>query len=144
MSKADIETGYENFCDRIEVDPDDEQNRKQYMPMLEVNWKVNMSHEMTEDDVRIKIFQTRCPDIDVDPYDDTWVSRCRDKWLNAEDADGENPEDMEDGIFECWKCRNAGRPSLKTKYVQRQTRSADEPMTNFVTCMMCKSNWVCA
>lgn len=40
------------------------------------------------------------------------------------------------GIFKCEKCRQ-----YKTTYYQMQTRSADEPMTVFVTCHVCKLTW---
>ena len=43
---------------------------------------------------------------------------------------------VEDGIFQCTKCN-----SKKTTYYSLQTRSADEPMTNFVTCVTCKHKW---
>jgi len=42
------------------------------------------------------------------------------------------------GIFKCGKCRQN-----KTTYYQLQTRSADEPMTTFVTCMNCHNRWKC-
>jgi DNA-directed RNA polymerase subunit M/transcription elongation factor TFIIS len=41
-----------------------------------------------------------------------------------------------DGWFKCGKCK-----SYKTTYTQAQTRSADEPMTTFVTCMNCENKW---
>lgn len=51
-----------------------------------------------------------------------------------------NKEEDEDftGIFTCGKCR-----SKKTTYYQMQTRSADEPMTSFVTCLKCGKRWRC-
>ena len=42
------------------------------------------------------------------------------------------------GLFKCGKCK-----SIKTTYYQMQTRSADEPMTTYVTCMNCGSKWKC-
>ena len=47
-----------------------------------------------------------------------------------------SPEDVEDGLFQCKKCM-----SRKTTYYSLQTRSADEPMTNFITCVLCKNRW---
>tara|TARA_B100001287_G_scaffold17695_2_gene13169 strand:+ start:5698 stop:6201 length:504 start_codon:yes stop_codon:yes gene_type:complete len=47
-------------------------------------------------------------------------------------------EIQEDGMFKCNKCR-----SMKTVYYQMQTRSADEPMTTFVTCTNCNFKWKC-
>jgi transcription elongation factor S-II len=40
--------------------------------------------------------------------------------------------------FTCRKCR-----SKKCTYYQMQTRSADEPMTTFVTCIDCGNRWKC-
>ena len=45
-------------------------------------------------------------------------------------------EDIEEGILECKKCG-----SKKTTFYSLQTRSADEPMTNFITCVDCKNRW---
>lgn len=45
-------------------------------------------------------------------------------------------EIQEEGIFECGKCG-----SKRTTYYSLQTRSADEPMTNFITCCECKHRW---
>jgi transcription elongation factor S-II len=44
----------------------------------------------------------------------------------------------QDGFFTCNKCK-----SKKTTYYQLQTRSADEPMTTFVSCLNCGKNWKC-
>ena len=50
-----------------------------------------------------------------------------------------NDEDQNfTGMFTCGKCR-----SKKTTYYQMQTRSADEPMTSFVTCLNCQKRWKC-
>lgn len=40
--------------------------------------------------------------------------------------------------FKCSKCK-----STKCTYYQLQTRSADEPMTTFVTCLSCGKRWKC-
>ena len=40
--------------------------------------------------------------------------------------------------FTCRKCK-----SNKCTYYQLQTRSADEPMTTFVTCIVCGQRWKC-
>ena len=45
-------------------------------------------------------------------------------------------EENYNGILKCGKCK-----SLKTSYFQLQTRSADEPMTTFVTCKGCGHRW---
>lgn len=40
--------------------------------------------------------------------------------------------------FTCFKCKKN-----KCTYYQLQTRSADEPMTTFVTCVECENHWRC-
>eukprot|EP01083_Nonionella_stella_P042324 114389_1 len=40
--------------------------------------------------------------------------------------------------YKCGKCKQR-----KCKYSQAQTRSADEPMTTFVTCLVCGNRWKC-
>ena len=39
-------------------------------------------------------------------------------------------------IFTCSRCKKS-----KCTYYQMQTRSADEPMTTFITCLNCGKNW---
>lgn len=41
-------------------------------------------------------------------------------------------------LFTCGRCK-----SIKTTSTQKQTRSADEPMTVFVLCMNCGKRWKC-
>ena len=41
-------------------------------------------------------------------------------------------------MFKCGKCR-----LNNCTYFQMQTRSADEPMTTFVTCLNCSNRWKC-
>ena len=45
------------------------------------------------------------------------------------------PEAMTD-VFKCRKCG-----SRSTSYYEVQTRSADEPMTQFITCLDCNNRW---
>ena len=40
--------------------------------------------------------------------------------------------------FKCYRCKKK-----KCTYYQMQTRSADEPMTTFVTCLICGNRWKC-
>ena len=53
-------------------------------------------------------------------------------------AGNETKDDNFKGMFKCSKCK-----SDKTTYYQMQTRSADEPMTTFVTCHNCSKRWKC-
>lgn len=47
-------------------------------------------------------------------------------------------EEKVEGFFECRRCKKKN-----TSYYQLQTRSADEPMTTFVSCFNCNINWKC-
>jgi len=60
------------------------------------------------------------------------------KKKNKEAAMEQNKSKDEDydGQFMCGKCK-----SKKTDYYQMQTRSADEPMTTYVTCKNCGNRW---
>jgi len=40
--------------------------------------------------------------------------------------------------FRCYKCKKN-----KCTYYQLQTRSADEPITTFITCLVCGNRWKC-
>mgnify|MGYP003345610809 CR=1 FL=1 len=57
------------------------------------------------------------------------------KELDIEKHKAKMDEEYE-GIFKCRKCG-----SKKTTYYQLQTRSADEPMTTYVTCIECDNHW---
>ena len=43
-----------------------------------------------------------------------------------------------EGVYKCRKC--GGK---KTRQIEKQIRSADEPMTIFVTCVTCGNSWRC-
>ena len=45
-------------------------------------------------------------------------------------------EGIKDGMYTCKRCK-----SKKTQFYSQQTRGADEPMTNFITCITCGYNW---
>lgn len=45
-------------------------------------------------------------------------------------------QDAPDGIYQCRACK-----SKKTQYACLQTRSADEPMTTYVSCLQCGRRW---
>ena len=49
---------------------------------------------------------------------------------------GQNLKKATTDQFQCGKCKQR-----KTIYYQMQTRSADEPMTTFVSCVNCGNRW---
>ncbi|KAJ7896397.1 transcription factor S-II, central domain-containing protein [Mycena olivaceomarginata] len=58
------------------------------------------------------------------------------KQQNLHNALGAEEQEAETSAFQCSKCKQ-----WKTRYRQAQTRSADEPMTTFVTCTNCGNRW---
>jgi transcription elongation factor S-II len=75
----------------------------------------------------------------------THQEMCPDKWKQLiEDKKVRDKQKYEPTIeastdnFTCNKCK-----SKKCTYYQLQTRSADEPMTTFVTCLECGKRWKC-
>jgi len=51
----------------------------------------------------------------------------------------EQVDNLGEATTDMFKCENCG--SRKTTFYQKQTRSADEPMTTFVTCVECGKKW---
>jgi len=68
-------------------------------------------------------------------YPEQWDSLIKAKSIKDKNKFEQNIEAMTD-IFTCRKCR-----STKCSFYQLQTRSADEPMTIFVTCLDCGKRW---
>ena len=65
-----------------------------------------------------------------DPLIEDLKIKNQNKYLPKLEASSDN--------FTCWKCK-----SKKCTHYQLQTRSADEPMTTFVTCLDCGTRWKC-
>ena len=60
------------------------------------------------------------------------------KWekYSTQTSSEEKQEVPDTGFFKCGRCK-----SKKTTYFEMQTRSADEPMTCFITCHNCGKSW---
>jgi len=61
-----------------------------------------------------------------------WLDKNREEMMKAAGVN------IEEGMFVCGRCG-----STKTTHYQKQTRSADEPMTVFVQCTNCPNRWRC-
>jgi transcription elongation factor S-II len=73
-------------------------------------------------------------------YPDMWdiiIEKNNSKMLRSIMA---SKEENQEGtsMFKCGKCKKSN-----CTYYQLQTRSADEPMTTFVTCLSCSNRWKC-
>lgn len=71
----------------------------------------------------------------IDIYPEKWKLIIEDKMKKERLKYELKPEAMTD----MFKCRRCG--SRSCTYYEMQTRSADEPMTQFITCLDCKNNW---
>jgi transcription elongation factor S-II len=67
------------------------------------------------------------------------------KWQDLEESrilkqiatlEGDEASASTTDMFQCRKCKER-----KTRYYQMQTRSADEPMTTFIYCVVCGNRW---
>ena len=72
---------------------------------------------------------------DMDP--ENWKTLIEAK-IEREKNTYENDTQGTSKEFKCSRCKKR-----ETKYIQVQTRSADEPMTTFVTCVNCGNHWKC-
>ena len=70
---------------------------------------------------------------------------CPEKWKDLIDAKLKRDKNMTSvnmsaatDEFKCFKCGKR-----KCTYYQLQTRSADEPITTFISCLVCSNRWKC-
>ena len=70
-----------------------------------------------------------------DIYPDNWINL-----LNAKSKRDKIKYELKpEAMTNLFKCRKCG--SRETSYYEVQTRSADEPMTQFITCLKCENRW---
>jgi len=108
---------------------------------LQLQYNIKNSPELKRDILR-KVFKTK-EIIDMKPeqlwFDGPHAKTIEEKIHKDLRKDFLKKEIQDqDGIFKCDRCK-----SMKTTYYQMQTRSADEPMTVFVSCVSCGKNWKC-
>jgi transcription elongation factor S-II len=72
-----------------------------------------------------------------DLYPEKWQAMIEDRKIRLENKYFPKIEASTDN-FKCRKCKKN-----RCTYYQAQTRSADEPMTVYVTCLECGNNWKC-
>lgn len=85
---------------------------------------------------------------EFEPYELAFMSHqemCPEKWqelvqtkIKRDNAKYEVDMEAATDEFMCYKCKKN-----KCTYYQLQTRSADEPMTTFVSCLNCGNRWKC-
>ena len=70
-------------------------------------------------------------------YPDRWKG-ILDKKQKRDEMKFEKRTEIATNLFRCSRCKER-----KCTFYQLQTRSSDEPMTNFVTCLNCDKRWKC-
>jgi DNA-directed RNA polymerase subunit M/transcription elongation factor TFIIS len=70
-----------------------------------------------------------------DIYPDNW----KELFNKKTERDKIKYELKPEAMTNLYKCRKCG--SHETSYYELQTRSADEPMTQFITCIKCNNRW---
>ena len=73
-----------------------------------------------------------------DLYPDLWKEILLKNLKKSERMERITKEENQEGtdMFRCAKCKKRN-----CTYYQMQTRSADEPMTSFITCLCCSNRW---
>lgn len=95
---------------------------------------VSMSSEQLASDEKRKEMEERAAKL-LDTTRLDWERANEDK---INEMCGIKGELLKASLFTCGRCK-----STKTTSTQKQTRSADEPMTVFVLCMNCGKRWKC-
>lgn len=104
---------------------------------LKLKYVPQLVHRLQAKELEMKNLARYQPDVlwPEGPFSDAMFKlHQKDMMLEAEKA----KEDDYTGLFKCGRCK-----SVKTTYYQMQTRSADEPMTTYVTCKGCGNRWKC-
>ncbi len=91
--------------------------------------KMVKNGEIKSQDIAFMTHQEFCPE--------KWEELIKTKSIRDKNKFEQNLEAMTD-TFTCRKCH-----SKKCTYYQMQTKSADEAITNFVSCVCCGNRWKC-
>jgi DNA-directed RNA polymerase subunit M/transcription elongation factor TFIIS len=104
---------------------------------LKLKFTPQLVHRITRKELDVKGLAKYTPDVlwPDGPYSHA-MFKARERDLALEKAKAAEAD--YEGLFKCGKCK-----STKTTYYQMQTRSADEPMTTYVTCKGCGNRWKC-
>lgn len=138
-----IEKGIFNWCVKNTKNPAWEnriflQNYKRKVHSILYNLRQDTSYifeRISQGELKTSQLPTLSPDL-LWPGG-PWDLRQKELQIKAMKMDlANNRLDDYSGMFPCPKCK-----SDKTTYYQMQTRSADEPMTSFHTCLKCGKRW---
>lgn len=114
-----------------------------YFTMLYTRKLISILHNINNDDVKSMLKGRKFKPQDLatlshqDLNKERWSALLEAKKLKDENKYMPKLEASTDN-YTCGNCK-----SKKCTYFQLQTRSADEPMTTFVTCLDCGKRWKC-
>jgi DNA-directed RNA polymerase subunit M/transcription elongation factor TFIIS len=101
------------------------------------NLSINKNAEQVINKIKMKVFE---PSDIVNKLHEELYPEIWEEFIlkNNKKMDLLQKESVQKGtsIFKCGKCKERN-----CTYFQLQTRSADEPMTTFVTCLNCNNRW---
>jgi transcription elongation factor S-II len=72
----------------------------------------------------------------VQDYYPELYTELNDRQVKREQQQLEGNKSLATDLFECFRCNKR-----ETVFYELQTRSADEPMTKFITCVNCNNHW---
>ena len=114
-----------------------------YFVLIYINKLKQIMYNLNSNEVINKLINKEIKSYDIvfmnysDIQPDKWKELIEEKNTRLENRYFPKIEASTDN-FTCRKCK-----SNKCTYYQLQTRSADEPMTTFVTCLQCGCRWKC-
>ena len=143
-----IEQSIYNYC--ILLAKEKNYQRKWSNPIFEKLYDSKIlsiySNLKKESYIQNKTFLERIKNKEIDPSDVGKLSAYDifpDNWrelLNIKSKRDKIKYELKpEAMTNLFKCRKCG--SRETSYYEVQTRSADEPMTQFITCLTCNNRW---
>jgi DNA-directed RNA polymerase subunit M/transcription elongation factor TFIIS len=92
----------------------------------------HLLHKLMKGDLNIEHLSK----MSVMDYEPTLYTDLRERQQLREQRQLEGNRSMASDMFECYRCNKR-----ETIFYELQTRSADEPMTKFITCVNCGNHW---
>jgi DNA-directed RNA polymerase subunit M/transcription elongation factor TFIIS len=83
-----------------------------------------------------KLLPEHIASMTIQDYYPELYTELNDRQLKREQQQLEGNKSLATDLFECFRCN-----TRQTVFYELQTRSADEPMTKFITCVNCNNHW---
>jgi len=100
---------------------------------------INLGHKEVLDNIKNGTLKPH--QVAILKHQDLLPSRWEKLIQKKKERDNQRYEPKIEANTDSYTCRKCG--SKECSYYQLQTRSADEPMTTFVTCIKCGCRWKC-